>query len=185
MFVAAVTAILIAPIRLMQRPHAAWGAPLFLAYVGVLSFTAAFYGVRVLKQKKRARPHDGLPELFLPSLLLAATVGMILFGLFGGFRLALYFAPVGILVALPQLRTLRSVPTGKNWWLLEHLGAMLASSIATVTAFLVVNAGRFFHAPRSPLVWLGPTVVGAPLIVYWRKLYPAGRGKTSPSVALD
>jgi len=47
---------------------------------------------------------------------------------------------------------------------------MIVSCIGTVTAFLVVNAGRF--VPGYALgAWLFPTVVGVPLLVMWRRKY--------------
>jgi hypothetical protein len=62
---------------------------------------------------------------------------------------------------------------------------MLISTIATLTAFLVVNAGRFFGAANFPIVWLAPTFIGVPLLVYWKRRYGAGNGRVSPSVSLE
>jgi hypothetical protein len=180
MFVAAATAALNAPIRLYQTPREGWGTPLFLAYVALLSFTAAFYGVRVLGQKQRRDAHRSVTDWAPPLVLLVSTVAIAGYGLASEFRLALYFAPVGLLVSLPELRALGKKPQNKTWWLVEHLSAMLVSCIATVTAFLVVNAGRLFDAATHPFVWLGPTAIGTVLIVYWRRRYAAS---TPPSTA--
>jgi hypothetical protein len=180
MFVAAATAMLIAPIRLIQGPREGWGTPLFLAYIALLSFTAAFYGVRVLGQKKRRDTHRAVTDWAPPLLLVVSTIAIASYGIASEFRLALYFAPVGFLVALPQLRALRRKPESKTWWLVEHLSAMLVSCIATVTAFLVVNAGRI-DAATHPLVWLGPTAIGTALIVYWRRRYATSARSASPT----
>ena len=174
MFVAAATALSIAPIRLLQRPREGWRAPLFLAYIAVLSFTAAFYGVRVLRQKKRTDTHRIAIDWVPPCALVASAVGIAAYGITSDFRLAVYFAPVGLLVALPQLNALRTKSVAKGWWLVQHLSAMLISCIATITAFLVVNAGRFLGAGSHPAVWLGPTVIGAVLVTYWKRRYSSG-----------
>jgi hypothetical protein len=47
------------------------------------------------------------------------------------------------------------------------MGGMLGSYIATVTAFSVVNFAFLPTAVR----WLGPTVIGTPLIVLWVTYY--------------
>jgi len=174
MFIAACCAVLLAPIRLMQRPSSAWGTPIFLAYVALLSFTSCFYGVRVLQQKKRTGPHTGRVELIPPLILLGATVLLLVYGLTSGMTLAVAFAPVGVLVGLPQWLRLRRAPVGKTWWLMEHLSAMLAAVIGTLTAVLVVNAGRWVESGNMVLVWLAPTFVLTPFIVYWRRSYSRG-----------
>jgi hypothetical protein len=78
---------------------------------------------------------------------------------------------------VPQLNALRAKPVTKGWWLVQHLSAMLISCIATVTAFLVVNAGRFLGAGTHPLVWLGPTLIGAVLVAYWKRRYSTGTAR--------
>lgn len=178
MFVAAITALLIAPLRMIERPQERWGAPLFLSYVALLSFTAAFYGVRVLRQKKRSAAHRALVDWLPPSLLVAASVAIAIYGFTSEFKLALYFSPVGLLVAVPQLNTLRAAPVSKTWWLAQHLSAMLISCIATVTAFLVVNAGSFLGAGNHPLVWFAPGIVGALIIAYWKRRYVSGTARS-------
>lgn len=171
MFVAAATGLALAPIRMMQNPVEKWSFSIFLAYVALLSFTAAFYGVRVLKQKSRKGPQTALLDYVPPVLLLTATGAIALYGLSIKFMLAVYFAPVGLLVSIPLLRSLRSTPASKSWWLVEHLSAMLVSTIATLTAFLVTNAGRFLGASTSPMVWLVPTLVGIPFLRYMKRKY--------------
>ncbi len=174
MFVAAATAIAIAPIRMAERPVERWGYPLSLAYIAVLSFASAFYGVRVLGQEKRTGPNTSVVDLAVPTLLAVGAVGIFAYGVTTGFRLGLFFAPIGLLVAIPQLRSLRAAPSEKRWWLVDHLVSMIGSCIATVTAFLVVNAGRFLPG-YTMLAWLTPTIVGVPLIAYWRRSFKAGR----------
>jgi hypothetical protein len=168
MFVAAITAIALAPIRMAQRPVERWGFTLFLAFIAVLAFASAFHGVRILKQKTRTGPHSALVDFVPPTLLAAGGVALFAFGAAKGFALGVFFGPVGVLVAIPQLRRLRAAPQEKQWWLLGHLASMLVASITTVTAFMVVNA-RHFLPSYTMLAWMAPTLLGIPLIAYWRR----------------
>ena len=49
---------------------------------------------------------------------------------------------------------------------------MLAATIATFTAVLVVNGDRL-HLPTI-VAWLGPTVLLTPVIALWSRRYRAG-----------
>jgi uncharacterized membrane protein len=171
MFAAALTAVLITQIRLMQRTPDRWTASLFLAYVALLSFSAAFYGVRVLAQKKRKDAHANAIDLSVPVILVVASIVMSAYGVVVHDRLATFFPLIGFLVAIPEIRTLRAAPTEERGWLAEHLGAMLISCIATLTAFAVTNAAHFFHNGRQLAVWFFPTIVGTPLILFFRRKY--------------
>lgn len=71
----------------------------------------------------------------------------------------------------------RQNPSSHFLWMYTHIGRMLGAYIATLTAFLVVNA-EFFSSPL--LAWLGPTAVGTPLIFYWIRTY---RKKLEPDPA--
>jgi hypothetical protein len=51
----------------------------------------------------------------------------------------------------------------RRWrgWLISHVSGQGGSYIAMTTALLVVNLGT-----ASPLAWIGPTVIGSPIIAY-------------------
>ncbi|MBI5512969.1 MAG: hypothetical protein HY909_04330 [Deltaproteobacteria bacterium] len=171
MFSAAVTALGVVPLRLLStRSAAVRSRSVFLGYVAVLSFTSCFYGYRVLGQKGRREPHRALVDRAVPSALLVASGGIALYGVVTHFPLGYLFAPLGVLVATGQLRAMASVPTARNWWLIEHLRAMLVATIGTLTAFLVQNTLRVLpHAGVWP--WLVPTLLGVPAMILWRRRY--------------
>ena len=171
MYVAAATAVALAPLRVAERGWEGGRGAIFLAYIGLMSFASAFYGMRVLKQKQRKAAQPMSAELAVPVLLMVAAVAMAVFSAMQDFTLGLAFAGLGLLVAVPQWRTLRRPPDGKTWWLVEHLGSMIIACIGTVTAFLVNNANTVFHSGSSVLVWLAPTLVGVPLLSYWKRKY--------------
>ncbi|NMO19812.1 hypothetical protein HPC49_03535 [Pyxidicoccus fallax] len=76
-----------------------------------------------------------------------------------------------------------------HWWF-EHMGAMVASGIGTVTAFLVVNARHFGINGTQLALFLGPSVVGVTGLKLWERYYrrrfsakqaPAAFGSAAPA----
>jgi hypothetical protein len=61
-------------------------------------------------------------------------------------------------------------PVDKKHWLNNHISGMVGSYIAGFTAFLAVNAG-FISNSFSPVLWLLPSAIGTPLIIYWIRKY--------------
>lgn len=170
MVTGAATAILVAPLRLTERPVEQWGPPIFLAFVGLLSFTSCFHGVAVLGARRRgqaARPVDRA----VPALLLGASVALLGYAVWSRFLLAGLFVPLGLLVAVPQLRAAAGPPPSPNAALVAHLTSMIIAVIGTLTAFLVTNARVFGGLGNHPLVWLFPTLVGVPLMRVFARRY--------------
>ncbi len=78
------------------------------------------------------------------------------------------------------------VPSAVHWRF-EHMGSMLGSYVATLTAVLVTNAPRLGLASTSVFVWLGPTIVGVPAIAVWTACYRrkfAGQVHHAPAMAV-
>ena len=172
MGVASVLSWAIAPLRMLQRPEAQWPSSLFLAYVGLMSFTAAVYGVRILGQKARTSTHPLVVDYVPAIALVLATVLMAAYSCRVGFTLGLLFSGLGLLTAVPQLKTLSRAPQTRRFWLEGHIGAMLIACIATLTAFLVNTAGRFTTGSATTVMWFVPTVVLVPLMIRWQRKPP-------------
>ena len=60
----------------------------------------------------------------------------------------------------------------KSAWLVRHIGMMMGSYIGTVTAFLVNN---YNYAAAPWLLWLLPTAILVPLIMYWSRRAKNGK----------
>ncbi|MFT4621367.1 MAG: hypothetical protein ACI8PZ_000019 [Myxococcota bacterium] len=140
------------------------GAAWFLAMIAVLAGDSTWFGWR-MAGRDRGGPLDNVVPGFavlsgFAGIGLAVQTGFVLAGVFGG---------LCALLGAQQIRTLRrGEPTGKAR-IREHLGAMIAACIATVTAFVVVNTGHL-QLPVSPLVvWLAPTVLGVPAIFWFSR----------------
>ena len=148
---------------------------LFLFVIGVFSFYLVFTGWRAGAQRDgRPRWSDHLAgvAMALTGAAMLAIGAMRLFGPGGAEPvILLVFGSIGLTMALSDWRDWRRGPITGKARIARHLTRMLAGSIATITAALVVNLSFL------PLlvVWLGPTVLITPLIFLWnaRILRPA------------
>ncbi len=154
----AVTAIILA----LLRPNP------FLFYLGLLSVYLALWG-RVALARKRVAPEAASPRVYLlaPASLGLVALGFLVKALSSGAIIFIVFAALGLTLANSHRRELMSASPYKLHWLIQHQTGFTTAYIASLTAFLVVNAGRFLpsHPAITIAVWLGPTLVGVPLII--------------------
>ena len=143
-------------------PLAALGADLFLLFISFFSFYLVFAGWRFARNRRgRPQPVDWV------AVALMALIGLGMWGyafvltsqwvtliLFGFIAVALALAD-GLFYRRPSANYARRIS--------RHLTNMLAGTIATVTAVLVVNV------TTNPvwLAWIAPTLVITPVIVWW------------------
>jgi hypothetical protein len=165
MAVVAVTAVAIA----------LWRPKIFLALLAVFSFYMAFSGYRTL-WRKRPTQAQGPAALDWTAALLtfAVSAAMAVLGLVrpgeAWQRLGIVpvvFGGLGMILAGLDIAKFVRPPADRNAWWFAHMGGMLGSYIATVSAFSVVN---FTFLPTA-VRWLWPTVIGTPLIALWITYY--------------
>ena len=154
---------------------AAYRPNLFLFLIGIFSFYLAFTGYRVLARK---RPEQGQKATALDwsvtTITLLSSLAMIVWGathlLNGPMSLNPVLFVFGILGAFSAGSDMKAYlwpSPDKNAWYFNHMAGMVASYIAAVSAFAVVN---LIFLP--PLVrWLGPTAIGVPLLSLWIRSY--------------
>lgn len=171
MAVVALTAWPITAARLSDDSKGNDESAIFLAYIAILSANTTLVGVRALRTKRRKAPSwlDAAPSL----LLVAAAVGAIVFGARGGGPLFYVFGALGVVLGGSQVRFWTTTPASPRESIYVHIGALGASGIATVTAFLVVNASNLGFGENPIAVWVAPGVVGAALIVYAQRKWRA------------
>ncbi|CAN5808386.1 hypothetical protein BH11BAC7_BH11BAC7_27970 [soil metagenome] len=152
----------------------------FLLMIAIFSFSAAARGYRTIYRKKPGQAKaidyliDGLAALFSTGLCYYS------FTLFrDGERIFSFisaaFGIIGLRTSLTQLYRLKNPTNDKKAWLYEHIANMSVSYIASVTAFLVTAV----HFLPPIITWLGPSLVGAPLIFYTINKYKKGKTKSA------
>lgn len=145
---------------------------LFLIFIAILSFSTAFYGLRVLRFKKHTGKHRHWIDWFIPCLLLASAIIMSVYGFILGDPLLSWFPMLGIFLSLSHMFYWWRQPRFKNHWVIEHLTGMLSCGIATVTAFVVFGAPRLFELNETSIwLWFAPTIILVPLIIYYSFKY--------------
>src|SRR5699024_1731901 len=130
------------------------------------SGATVWYGIRVLRFKRRGTSHRYLVDLLFPVLLLISSIGIIIFGWTISFPLLQYFPIVGLFLGGTQLTYWISIPKTSSHWVIEHIIGMLSCCIATITAFIVFGAPRLLQVDSVSLfMWFLPTIVFVPLII--------------------
>jgi uncharacterized membrane protein len=144
----------------------------FLIFIAILSSSTAWYGVRVLRFKKRKESHGHPIDLLFPSSLFLSGLGICIYGWVISFPLLQYFPLLGLFLGGSQLVYWLTTPKNRSHWAVEHIVGMLSCCIATVTAFTVFGAPRLLQIEAvSLLVWFLPTIVLVPLIIGFSNMY--------------
>lgn len=135
----------------------------FLLMIAVFSYYPVYNGFRRIREKNRFQSRFADKIIYSLSLLFCA--GMAVYSvlereLILGVFTVLFFVALRTDFAL----YLRNATPPRGTYLLSHVGSMLGSYIAAVTAFFVVN---FSEQVPGLLLWLGPTIVGTPLISFY------------------
>src|SRR5579862_6303255 len=154
---------------------ALWLPILFLAFVAVFSFYFAFRGYRVLSRKRPLQGEGpGAIDWAAAVLALLGSGALIVLGLLRPgpvwVRLsvvAIVFGVIGVAFAASDIWEFTHPPADGNFWWYAHLGGMIGSYIAAVSAFSVVN----FHFLPVAVRWLWPSAMGVPGIVIWTRYY--------------
>ncbi len=158
-------------IFLTAVPLAILGADVFLLLIAVFSFYLVFAGWRFARNRsRRPQPVDWAAVAIMGLTGLGMWGYAVVLALSGSGQwvtmLAFGFIAVALSVAdglfFNQGRATRRRPA-PHLRIQRHLTNMMAGTIATVTAVMVVNVSM------DPvwLPWLLPTVVITPLIVWW------------------
>jgi len=150
----------------------------FLFAVGVFSLYLVFTGWRA------AMVRDGRPRSLdhaVGAVMGLAGIGMLVWGAQGVLINAgaqpvilLAFGSIGLTLALADWRDWHRGPVTGKARIARHLGRMLGATIATVTAAGVVN----LEFLPDLVVWLGPTVLITPVILWWTARVTRGSVRT-------
>ncbi len=94
-----------------------------------------------------------------------------MYGVIDHRTLFIAFSFVGLITGTGQLRYwLRTPTTHLHWWF-AHMGGMLGSCIAALTALVVVNAAWFGTRTFATTIWIAVPALGTPAIFAWTAYY--------------
>ena len=166
---------------------AVWRPVVFLALLAVFSFYSAFSGYRALYRKRPAQGQAATGLDWSAAIVTFTASGAL--AILGILRpnaawervgvVPVIFGAFGMVLAGVDLVKFFRPPADRNAWWFEHMGGMLGSYIAAVSAFSVVNFALLPTAVR----WLWPTAIGTPLIALWITYYKVRfRRSASPPV---
>jgi uncharacterized membrane protein len=153
-----------------QHPNA-HAIGFFLFYVATLTAAGVSSGVRALRFKTRTAPHRNAWDLGISAANVAMGFATLVYGVVDHRMLFIAFSFVGLISGAGQLRYwLRAPTTPRHWWL-AHMGGMLGSCIAALTALVVVNAARFGSRTFATAIWIAVPTLGIPAIFAWTAYY--------------
>jgi len=162
---------------LTSFPASIYTGKIFLSLIGIFSLYLAFTGYRfaVIKESGRVARIDRLAS----GIFLFVAAGMLAFAAYAFFQLSatsgIILGVFGLIFLLGAFQDARHLLLRNNsasyfanrQWLRLHIGRIIGSYIAAVTAFLV-NVAPF----GSHLInWLLPTAVGMMLMVRFNRRY--------------
>src|SRR5699024_11622393 len=114
------------PVKSLESVAFAW----FLIFIAILSGACAWYGIRVLRFKRRSERHYIKLDYVFPILLLLSGVGISIYGFAIDFPLLKYFPILGIFLGSIHLIYCFSRPNLKMNWMMEHIDGMMLCFIA-------------------------------------------------------
>ena len=160
---------------------ALWRPILFLAFIAVFSFYFAFRGYRVLSRKSPLQG-QGPRALDWAAAVLAflGSVALIVLGIVRPSPVwvqlsvvAIVFGVIGSAIAASDLWQFMHPPADQHFWWYAHMGGMIGSYIAAVSAFSVGNC----HFLPPAVRWLWPSAIGVPGIFIWIGYYQRRFGR--------
>ncbi|MCX6352781.1 MAG: hypothetical protein NTX03_13125 [Bacteroidetes bacterium] len=162
----------------------------FLIATSVFVLYMVMSGYRSLYLKQLYKDVKAMPmDWLIIAFASLATVGLLLLGVLSilkgnnGGIVPLTFGIISATFIRRDILKFTKGPVEKKHWLYNHIRGMVGSYIAGLTAFLAVNAGFISHN-FSLLVWLSPTAIGVPLIIYWTRKYKTKSDDLSKELGL-
>lgn len=158
----------------------------FLAYLIVITATAAWTSWRAIRDQRDYRAYTGRVYHLLAVLNIASGAAILALGLLQGKVIYVVFALIGLLGGTDMLRSARRPPVDPRWWLREHFRGMIGNGIATHIAFLAIGLPRVLPQVAGPtqqlLAWLGPVAIGVLVRVLLERRYRP-RPQRAPAAA--
>ena len=150
----------------------------FLFMVGIFTIYMVGTGNRYIKLKlqgteRKPQFADWLLTIFMTlSGILLLGIGVWLITRANNFGIVfVVFGALGLQFVIDDLKNYKGRSRFKNYWLLAHISRMTGGYIASLTAFLVVNAKYLPIQLPSVFLWLLPSLILVPLIIKWSRKF--------------
>lgn len=146
----------------------------FLLMIAVFSYYGVVSGYRALYHKQ-LHLGKGVTWLDWCAAVLATGFNLLFLGLGiywlaqsqGVGILAVVFSSLGLAGCARDIWWFLHPPKDKHRWLFRHIGNMMGSYIAAITAF----SSQTMNFLPGLMQWLWPTLLISPLIVFWIRYY--------------
>ncbi|MBM7703098.1 DUF2306 domain-containing protein [Metabacillus iocasae] len=128
-------------------------------------------GLLAMISRKKKGIHSLAGEVYHWSFVVVFATSIIMALL--NWRESAYLFFIGIFSYSFALSGYIAAKRKKRNWIGAHIGGMLGSYIAIITAVIVVNAPKLELLNDIPilLLWFLPTIIGSPLIFLTRRTY--------------
>lgn len=157
----------------------------FLFMVGLFTLYMVSSGQRYIKQEQHGGQKIEKLDWGISIIMFIAGIMFIGLGIWSIIKSNLFglvflaFGGLGLLFVWQDFLNFTNKPSIKNYWLIGHLQRMVGAFIASMTAFLVVNATYLPDTIPGFVCWLLPTTVFTPIIIKWSKRYQANVSKSN------
>jgi uncharacterized membrane protein len=147
----------------------------FLFMIGLFSLFMNYSGYRSIKNKSlKPNKLDWIILIIgaLNMVVMIYTLNIVLM-VFGGISISLIIGDFRTFI-----KTTRGQEIPKMAWLKRHIGMMMGTYIATITAFIVTTGPRTeWYASIQPqwLPWVLPSLILTPMIVFYTRKYTANK----------
>ncbi len=153
----------------------------FLFMVGLFTLYMVVSGQRYLNYSQQERQEIEKIDWVISIIMLLSGLLFIGLGTWSIVKLNLFglvfvtFGTLGLLFVWQDFLNFNKKNSTKNHWLIGHLQRMTGAFIASITAFLVVNAKYFPDSIPGFVYWILPTIIFTPLIIKWSNKYQANK----------
>lgn len=147
----------------------------FLLMLSILVFVTVRQSVLVLKVKAERHLLKIASTLIPIGILLAAGIIVGIIGIIIVQPLFIVFSIISISTSYGALKYIFKKELKEREWIIEHLGNIFATGIATYTAFFAFGGRRFFSEVFGSglqfVPWILPSVIGVAATIYLSKKY--------------
>lgn len=143
---------------------------IFLFLIGVFTIYMVLAGNRALTLKASIKNKADLIDKSISYSMMIIAFLMLILGIVSFlkdnnlWKLYFFFGSIGLFMTYRDFKTFTEFVTDNKIGINSHIGRMVGAFITSVTAFIVAGLSI-----SNLIVWLAPTLIGIPYIVFWTR----------------